>query len=126
MKNLAITVAALTGLSIGVVLPTEDTLTDLRQAAPIDDPHPLNDELLGLTAVTPQGEKIGYVVDAPVDGQGRIDFVLISEFSRLGTGEDDFLVIDGQFAQRRGQHLIVDRSAPGLAKALVMAASKSG
>jgi hypothetical protein len=126
MKYLAITMAAAAGLAIGVVLPNDKTSTEIHHAAPVDDPHPLNDEWLGLTAVTSQGEKIGYVVDAPVNSQGRVDFVLISEFSGPEAGEDNFLVIDGQFAELRGQHLIVDRSAPGLARATVMAASKSG
>lgn len=119
MSKMMIAAATLAGLAIGLAVPADVSTMRHHQAS--DYPHPLNDAWLGLTVVTTAGEKIGYVVDAPFDKRGHVDFVLIEEFS--GSHQpDDFLIVDGAFVERRGNHLLIDRSAPGLAASLASSA----
>lgn len=118
MKKFAIIAAVATGLAIGLALPDDAPKT--KAVETVDFPHPLNDAWLGLTVVTTDGEKIGYVVDAPFDETGRVDFVLIDGFSEGQVETEDFIVVDGAFAERRGNHLFVDPSAPGLAAAAAL------
>lgn len=117
MTKFGVAGAVLTGLAIGIALPIASSNFLPVSSVEIDEPHPLNDAWLGLTVVSAVGEKIGYVVDAPFDETGRVDFVLINQFPDDQDENDNFLVVDGAFAKRRGNHLIVDPSAPGLAAA---------
>lgn len=127
MTKIGIAGAVIAGLAMGIALPTGSSTHPQISSVDVevDDPHPLNDAWLGLTVITAVGEKIGYVVDAPFDESGRIDFVLINQFPDEQDGGDNFIVVDGAFAERRGNHLFVDPSAPGLAAAALSVPTKS-
>ena len=73
-------------ISAGVALmPTGAFATD-------EEAHPSNDTVLGLTVVSERGTPLGYVLDAPVDGQGDIASIEVAEFHTDETVQVTFSV----------------------------------